>query len=111
MQSYTVLEMLQMGLNCVHESAHSVYLKHVYNRTVSETFWGDNLFGADRIILIEERVDSAVKRVQKLTAAAKAAVGKTGCGGFSTVKRGGAAGRGGSTYNGGKQRKYDNDFR
>ncbi len=35
MQSYTILELLQTGLNCVHESAHSVYLKHVYNGTVA----------------------------------------------------------------------------
>ena len=35
MHSYTVLEHLEMGLNCVHESAHSVYLKHVYNGTVA----------------------------------------------------------------------------
>jgi hypothetical protein len=97
MQSYTALELLQMGLNCVHESAHSVYLKHVYNGTVAETFLGDNLFGTDRTIPIEDRVDNAVKRVHKLSAAAKAAVGKTGRGGSSTVKRGGAGGRGGSS--------------
>ena len=111
MQNYTVLELLQMGLNCVHESAHSVYLKHVYNGTVAETFLGDNLFGADRTIPIEDRVDSAVNRVQKLSAATKAAIGKTGRGGSSTVKRGGAAGRGGSSYNGGMQRNYDSDYR
>ena len=70
MQRYTLLELLQMGLNCVHGSAHSVYLKHVYNKIVAKTFLGDNLFGADRTILIEERVDNAVKRVQKLSAAA-----------------------------------------
>ena len=97
MQSYRVLELSQMGLNCVHESALSVYLKHVYNGTVAETFLGDNLFGADRTIPIEERVDNSVKRVQKLSTAPKAAVGKTSCGGSSAVKRGGAAGRGGSS--------------
>jgi hypothetical protein len=111
MQSYIVLELMQMGLNCVHESAHSVYRKHVYNGTVAETFLGDNLFGADRTIPIEDRVDIAVKRVQKLSAAAKAAVGKTGRGGSSAVKRGGAVGRGGSSYNGARQRNYDSDFR
>ncbi len=41
----------------MHELAHSVYHKHVYNGTVTETFFGDNLFGAARTIPIEERVD------------------------------------------------------
>ena len=45
------------------------------------------------------------------SAAAKAAVGKTGRGGSSIVKRGGAARRGGISNIGGKQRNYDNDFR
>ena len=111
MQSYTVLELLQMGLNCVHESAHFVYLKHVYNGTVAETFLGDNLFGADRTIPIEDRVDNVVKRVQKLSSASKATRRKTCRGGSSTFKRGGAGGRGGSSYNGGRQRNYDSDFR
>jgi len=54
-----------MGLNCVHESAHSVCLKHVYNGTVAETFLADDLSGADRTIPIEEKLDRAVKRFQK----------------------------------------------
>ncbi len=72
---------MDMSLNYVHEAAHAVYLKHAYNNTVAETFLGDELFGADRTIPIEERVDKAVKRVQKLSAAAKATVGLTGKGG------------------------------
>jgi hypothetical protein len=111
MVSYTILELLHMGLNCVHELAHSVYLKHVYNGTVAETFWGDDLFGADRTIPIEDRVESGVKSVQQLIAAAKASVGKTGRGGSSIVKRGWAIGRGGNNFSGNRQRNYDNDFR
>ncbi len=57
-----------MSLNYVHEAAHAVYLKHVYNNTVAETFLGDELFGADKTIPIEERVDKAIKRVQKFSA-------------------------------------------
>ena len=56
-------------------------MNHVYNNTVAETFLGDELFGADWTIPIEERVDKAVKRVQKLSAVAKAAVGLTDKGG------------------------------
>ncbi len=69
-----------MGLNCVHEAAHSVYVKHVYNGTVAETFLGDELFGSDRTIPIEDMVDIAVTRVQKLTTLGKATVGQTGRG-------------------------------
>ena len=64
-QSYIVLELLQMGLNCVHESAHSVYLKHIYNGTVAEIVLGDNLFGADRTIPIEDMVDSGSRNYQQ----------------------------------------------
>ena len=63
---------------------------------LQKLFFGDNLFGADRTIPIEERVDGAVKRVQKISTSAKAAVGKTSRGGSSSCMRGGAAGRGGS---------------
>ena len=94
-----------MGINCVHEAAHSVYVKHGYNGTVPETFLGDELFGADRTIPVEDRVDSAVKRVQELTTAAKAAVGQTGRGIAS--KRG--TRRGGS--NGGRfDRNYNGEY-
>ena len=60
-----------MGLNCVHEAAHSLYVKHVYNGAVAETFLGDIVFGADRTIPVEDRLDSAIKRVHKLLSAAQ----------------------------------------
>ncbi len=69
-----------MGLNYVHEASHAVYFKHVYNNTVAEIFLGNELIGADRTVPVEDKVDKAVKRVQKLLAAAKAAVGLTGKG-------------------------------
>ncbi len=83
---YSVKELLSMGLNFVHEAAHSVYAKHVYNGTVAETFLGDKLFGADRTIPIEDRVDNAVKRVQKLPTAAKATPRQT-CRGLPPKRR------------------------
>jgi hypothetical protein len=64
-----------MMLNYVHEAAHSVYIKYLYNGPVADTFLGDELFGADRTIPIEDKVDSEVKRVTKLTTTAKVAVG------------------------------------
>ena len=66
---------MEMDLDYVHEAAHSMYIKHVYNNTVAETFLGDELFGAVRTIPVEERVDKAVKRVQNYSKATKATVG------------------------------------
>ena len=54
-------QILEMSLNYVHEAAHVVYLTHVYNNTVAETFLGDELFGANRAFPIEESVDKAIK--------------------------------------------------
>jgi hypothetical protein len=110
--TYSLKELLDMGLNTTHEAAHSLYVKHVYNGAVAETFLGDALFGADRTIPVEERVDSAVKRVQKLTTAAKAAVGQTSSrGGSSSGRRGGGRRGGSSNYNGGRgQQQYNRDY-
>ncbi len=96
--TYSVGQILEMSLNYVHEASHAVYLKHVYNNTVAKTFLGDELFGADRTIPIEERVDKATKRDQKLSAATKATVGLTGKGGGMASKRG----RGRDSYRGGR---------
>ncbi len=68
---------------------------------------GDELFGADRTIPIEDRVDNAAKRVQKLSTSAKAAVGQT-CRGLHP-KRGREIRRMGSIYNGGRQ-DYKNNY-
>ncbi len=84
--TYTLGQLLEMGLNHVHEASHAVYLKHVYKNTVGETFLGDELFGADMTVPVEDRVDKAPKRVQKLSAAAKAAVGLIGNGASTTPK-------------------------
>ncbi len=55
LSSYSVLELLEMRrLDYVLEAAHSVYLKHVYNSTMAETFLGDELFGAVRIVPIDD---------------------------------------------------------
>jgi hypothetical protein len=105
-ETYTVKELLEMGLNCVHEATHSLYVKHVYNGADAETFWGDALFGADRTIPVEERVVSAVKRVKKLTTATKAAVGQSSRGGSTPCRRGEGKRGGFSNYNGGRQQPY-----
>ena len=76
----------------------------------------DELFGTDRTIQIEDRVDNAFKRLQKLSVAAKATLGQTSRGDSSACKRGYTNRRGGSSYNGGRQqfgrqRDYDYDYK
>jgi len=44
---------------------------------VVDAFVGDEDFGADRFVVLQERMDTVVKTVQKLSAAAKSAVGIT----------------------------------
>jgi hypothetical protein len=71
LRTYTALQLLEMGLNYIHESAHAVYLKNVYNATVVAFFLVDELFRADRTIPIEDKFESAVKWVQKLSTTKK----------------------------------------
>ncbi len=77
-----------MGLNYAHESTHSVYLKHVNNGTIADTFLGDNLFGADHTIPIQDTIYNTVKRIKKLSATTKATLREIGCCGSSTDPRG-----------------------
>ena len=97
-----------MGLKCIHEAAHSLYIKHVYNEAVADTFFGDDLLGAGRTIQAVERVNNVAKRVQKLTAAYKAAIGQSGFGGNTSGRRGGVQRFGScNSYSGGKQQEYN----
>jgi len=100
--------MLEMGLNCVHEATHSLYIKHVYNGAVADTFLGDDLFGADRAIPVEERVENAAR---------KATVGQSGRGNITFGRRGGGRrGRFNNNYitdrkpQHDKERYYNNDY-
>jgi len=69
--SFTVLQLLEIRLNYIHEAAHSVYLRHIYNDSVAKKKLEDELFGPDGTVPIEDKVDSALKCVQKLSVAAK----------------------------------------
>ncbi len=91
-----------MGLNYVHETAHSLYIKHVYNGTDANTYLGADLFETYRIVPVEERVDGAVKRVQKLTASARTTLGQPSRGGNSSGRHDGGR-RGGNNFNGNGQ--------
>ena len=66
-----------------------MYIKHVYNGIVAETFLEDALFGANKTITVEERVDIAATHVQNVTTTTKVAMGQIGLGGDTYGKRGG----------------------
>ena len=78
-----------MGLNYVHEAANSLYIKHVYNGAMANTYLGDELFGADRTIRVEEKIANADKRVHELTATTKEVVEQAARWGNTSNRRGG----------------------
>ena len=71
-------EALELRLNEIHEASCALYIRHKYNQAVVNAFVGDEYFGADRFVVLKERMGLAVRTFQKLSAAAKAAVGITG---------------------------------
>jgi len=106
--TFAVKQLIEMGLNCVHEATHSLYIKRVYNGTIAGTFLGDDLFGANRTISIEVRVDNVAKRVQNITEATKATMGQSGRGGNTFGRRGGGRrGEFSNNYNGGRHPQYN----
>ena len=76
--SMSACESLELGINEFNEAACALYIRHKYNQTVVDQFVGDEYFGADRSVVLKERMATAVKEVQKLSVAAKNAVGITG---------------------------------
>ncbi len=78
LDSMSIRETLDYALNMVHEQSVVVYLRHHYSMEVVAAFTGDKLYLVDHSLPTQERVDTAVKRVQKLTSAAKAATAPNG---------------------------------
>jgi hypothetical protein len=74
--TFSIRELLEVGLNEVHEQGLAVYLRHKCNGVVRDTFLRDEIFGGDRTVSVQESIDSSVKRVQKLSSAARATVGQ-----------------------------------
>ena len=73
-----IRETLDYALNMVHEHSVVVYLQHHDNHEVVTAFTGDKLYLVDLSLPTQERLDAAVKRVQKLTTASKAAIAPGG---------------------------------
>ena len=71
-------DLLEYALNSVNEQSVVVYLTHHYSHEVATVFTGDALFLVDQSIPTQERIDAAVKRVQKMTSSAKVAIAPPG---------------------------------
>jgi hypothetical protein len=71
-------ELFEYALNMVHEQSMVVYLRHHYISEVVQSFTRDKLFLVDQTLPTQERIDAAVKRVQKMTASTKAAIAPFG---------------------------------
>ena len=71
-------EALEFGLNEIHEASCPLYIRYKCSQAMVDAFIGDEYFGADRSVVLKERMGSAVKTDQKLSVAAKAAVGING---------------------------------
>jgi hypothetical protein len=92
----TACELLELGLNKIHEAACALYIRHKYNKAiVTEAFDTDEYFGANMIVVFQERIETAMKTVHKLSAATEVAVGFAG-GPFSG--KGPKKSRGGKGY-------------
>ena len=74
----SVRELLEYALNFVHEQSVVVYLSHHYINDVVQAFSGDKLYLVDQTTPTQERIDAAVKRVQKSTPSAKVAIAPEG---------------------------------
>jgi len=79
----SIRETLDYALNTVHEDLVVVYLQHHYNHEVVTAFSGFRHYPVGQFLPTQERVDAAVKRVQQLTWASKAAIAPGGAKGNS----------------------------
>ncbi len=95
LEAMTVCQALELGLNQLHEAGCALYIRHRYNQAVVDNFLGDEYVGAERKQPLKERMAASVKEVQKLSQAAKTAVGIAG-GPYAGKSRKG--GRGGGNW-------------
>ena len=89
-------EVIEYALNTVHEQSVVIYLSHHYNHDKVNAFTGDKLFLMDQILPTQERIDAAVKRVQKTPPSARAAISPPGSKQGEDSASGGGGGGGGN---------------
>ena len=78
LEAMTVSQALEMGLNQLHEAGCALYIRHKYNKIVMDNFLGDEYVGSETKLPLMEWMPPSVKKVQKLSAHAKPAVGAAG---------------------------------
>jgi hypothetical protein len=94
LETMTVCHALELGLNQLNEVGYALYIRHKYNQAVVDNFLGDEYVGAERKQSLKERMAASVKEMQKLSQAAKTAVGIAG-GPYARKSRKGGRGGGG----------------
>jgi hypothetical protein len=65
-------------MNQLHEAGCALYIRHTYNQVVVENFVGDEFVGAERKLPLKDTMLTYMKKVQKLSALAKSAIGLAG---------------------------------
>jgi hypothetical protein len=95
METMTVCQASELGLNQLHEAGCALYIWHKYNEAVVDNFLDDEYVGAERKQPLKERMAASVKEVQKLSHQAKTDVGIAG-GPYAGKSRKG--GRGGGNW-------------
>jgi hypothetical protein len=78
LKTMTVCQVLDLGLNQLHEASCAMYIRHMYNQVVFDNFLGDEYVGAERKQPLKERMAASVKEVHKLSHQAKDVVGIAG---------------------------------
>jgi secreted Zn-dependent insulinase-like peptidase len=67
LDNFSVRKVLKYALKTVHEQSVVTYLSHHYSHDVVNAFTRDKLYLVDQSLPTHERIDAAVKRVQKMT--------------------------------------------
>ena len=66
LKAMPLCQMLELGLNQLHEAACALYIRHKYNQAAMDNFVGDEYVGSERKLPLKEKISSSVKEVQKL---------------------------------------------
>ncbi len=63
LEAMTVCLALELGMNPLHEVGCAIYIRHMYNQAVVDTFLGDEYVGAERNQPLKDRMTTSVKEV------------------------------------------------
>jgi len=60
LEAMTVYQTLELGMNHMHKVGCALYITHMYNHTVVDTFLADECVGAERKEPLKERMATSV---------------------------------------------------